>query len=75
MRDQGETTDTQAPLAVGTKVEVRAGFDDSWSTGFAVEEHTPNGYRLRRRSDHEVLPTLFAHHAVRREHNRSMWWY
>lgn len=55
-------------------MEVRTGFDGSWSTGFAVEEHIASGYRLRRQSDDQVLPTSFLRSAVRRERKGSMWW-
>ncbi|CAN5911470.1 hypothetical protein BH23ACT2_BH23ACT2_18470 [soil metagenome] len=68
-------TDTPSLLAGGTRVEVRAGFDDTWSSGFAVEVHDAGGYRLRRRSDDQVLPVVFAPEQVRRERNRSMWWH
>lgn len=62
-------------LAVGTRVEVRTGFDDSWSNGFAVEAHAVDGYRLRRRSDDQVLPVAFDPDRVRRERRNAMWWY
>lgn len=62
-------------LLEGTKVEVRTGFDDSWSSGFAVEAHEDGGYRLRRRSDDQVLPVVFAPTQVRRERKNAMWWY
>ena len=62
-------------LEPGTKVEVRTGFDRSWATGFAVESTTDEGYRVRRRSDHEVLPVPIAFEDVRRERKNSMWWY
>lgn len=65
----------RTPLPIGTRIEVRTGFDGSWSTGFVVETHTPTGYRLRRRSDDEVLPVELAAEAVRRERKNSMWWY
>jgi hypothetical protein len=74
MSEPGDLTDARSPLAPGTQVEVRTGFDGSWSTGFAVEEHTESGYRLRRQSDHAVLPTAFPRSAVRRERKSSMWW-
>ncbi|QXC62867.1 hypothetical protein KSP35_08830 [Aquihabitans sp. G128] len=61
-------------LAVGTKVEVRSGFDGSWSTGFAVEEVLEAGYRLRRRSDGQVLPATLPSASVRKERKSSMWW-
>lgn len=63
------------PLAPGTHVEVRTGFDRSWASGFAVESGDESGYTIRRRSDGQVLPARFAVDAVRRERNRSMWWY
>ncbi len=62
-------------LPLGTKVEVRTGFDGSWSGGFVVEAHTPEGYRIRRRSDAEVLPVVLPAESVRRERKNSMWWY
>lgn len=60
-------------LGAGAKVEVRDRFGGSWSSGFTVEEVTPSGYRLRRRSDDRVLPAEFAQDAVRKE-RKSMWW-
>jgi hypothetical protein len=67
---------TERPgLDPGTKVEVRTGFDRSWSNGFEVHEATADGYRVRRRSDGEVLPAVFARDDVRRERKNSMWWY
>lgn len=61
-------------LLEGVRVEVRTGFDGSWVSGYAVEEVTDDGYRLRRRSDSEVLPTVFPAANVRRERKNSMWW-
>jgi hypothetical protein len=62
-------------LPPGTKVEVRNGFDGSWSKGFAVAATGPGGYELRRLSDGEVLPRLFDGEAVRRERRTSnTWW-
>lgn len=75
MTDPSDPDDAWVPLPAGTRVDVRTGFDDSWSSGFAVEEHSAGGYRLRRRSDQQVLPTEFAPHAVRRERKNSMWWH
>jgi len=60
-------------LSEGTKVEVRGGFDGSWNSGFTVGGVTETGYRLRRRSDSQVLPGEFAVGNVRRE-RKSMWW-
>jgi len=53
-------------LPVGTPVEVRNNFCAAWSQGFEVAETTTRGYRLRRRSDHYVLPAEFATGEVRR---------
>jgi hypothetical protein len=61
-------------LAPGTKVEVRTGFDRSWTNGFSVETVEDNGYRVRRRSDGQVLPVVFARADVRRERKNAMWW-
>lgn len=61
-------------LGVGTRVEVRTGFDRSWARGYEVAEDTGDGYRIVRRSDGAVLPVVFADDAVRKEHKRSMWW-
>lgn len=60
-------------LAPSARVEVRTGFDRSWTSGFTVEELTTAGYRLRRRSDGRVLPTVFPFQDVRRERD-NMWW-
>lgn len=56
-----------------TKVEVRTGFDRSWTNGFTVEERTQDGYRLRRRSDGRVLPHIFSFDEVRHERH-DLWW-
>jgi len=65
----------------GTRVEVRSRFDRRWSRGFEVVEELPDGgsgepqYRVRRRSDGSVLPTLFPATEVREDSRRSeMWW-
>ena len=62
-------------LEPGTKVEVRTGFDRSWASGFAVDAVAVDGYRVRRRSDGELLPVAIAFDDVRRERKNSMWWY
>jgi hypothetical protein len=67
--DRGERT-----LRKGTRVEVRTGFDGTWVSGYVIESTHPDGYRIRRRSDDEVLPVVFKADAVRREHKNSMWW-
>lgn len=61
-------------LAVGTRVEVRNGFDRSWSRGFVVIAVADERYRLRRRSDDTELPGTFTPDDVRRERKRSTWW-
>jgi hypothetical protein len=61
-------------LLEGTRVEVRTGFDGSWSSGFVVDAVTDTGYVLRRRSDSDVLPGEFPVDRVRRERKNSMWW-
>jgi len=75
MADQTDATHGRALLPVGTKVEVQTGFDGSWTTGFEIHEHTTAGYRLRRRSDAEVLPASVSPDAVRKERKNAMWWY
>ena len=75
MGDPNDPTPARPLLPVGTRVEVQTGFDGSWTTGFEVHEHTEQGYRLRRRSDAEVLPADVTPAAVRKERKNSMWWY
>jgi hypothetical protein len=63
----------------GIRVEVRSRFDQRWARGFEVEEVVvANGedlrYRLRRRSDGSVLPSLFVDDELREEKMHSMWW-
>jgi hypothetical protein len=61
---------SDAPLPVGTLVEVRSRFHDHWVHGFAVTEYIPGptrrGYSLRRHTDAEPLPLLFDASDVRR---------
>ena len=54
-----------SPVSPGTKVEVCSRFRRVWVTGFEVVEAGGEGYRLRRLSDHWVLPALFAAGDVR----------
>jgi hypothetical protein len=63
-----------AGLEPGTRVEVRTGFDRSWASGFEVHEATDAGYRVRRRSDQQVLPVTIPAGDVRKERKNSMWW-
>jgi hypothetical protein len=64
----------------GTRVEVRSRFDERWTRGFEVAEVVSEDdpaslrYRIRRRSDGSVLPSLFVDDEVREEKKRSMWW-
>ncbi|HEY5166135.1 MAG TPA: hypothetical protein VIJ44_09300 [Acidimicrobiia bacterium] len=65
----------------GTRVEVRSRFDRRWARGFEVDavvaevDEPDPGYRIRRRSDGAVLPSLFVSDEVREEkRGRSMWW-
>jgi hypothetical protein len=61
---------SEAPLPIGTLVEVRSRFHDHWVHGFAVTEYIPGpsrrGYSLRRHTDAEPLPLLFDASDVRR---------
>lgn len=61
----------------GTRVEVMSSFDQAWKRGFTVEATGVDGYRLRRASDGEVLPTSFAPDAVREElqHGNTVGWH
>jgi hypothetical protein len=63
-------------LEPGTRVEVRSRFDQRWSRGFEVAAVEPDGYRLRRLSDGEVLPVVFDGDDVREERRKQgLWWY
>ncbi|MEZ5182032.1 MAG: hypothetical protein R2702_09180 [Acidimicrobiales bacterium] len=75
MPDATDQPNERPSLEPGTRIEVRTGFDRSWSNGFEVHEATDAGYRVRRRSDNEVLPVVFGRADVRRERKNSMWWY
>jgi hypothetical protein len=63
----------------GTRIEVRARFDQAWARGFEVAEEVGDigavRYRVRRRSDGSVLPVLFGADEVREERRKNdMWW-
>ena len=75
MPDAPRDAPSRPSLEPGTKVEVRTGFDPSWASGFEVHEVTDAGYRVRRRSDDQVLPVAIVAADVRRERKNSMWWY
>ena len=66
--------DVSPPFPAGTRVEVRNGFDRTWSKGFVVIGHDDGGYRLQRGSDDAELPGSFTAEDVRRERRRSTWW-
>ena len=62
-------------LEPGMRVEVRRRFDERWARGFEVAEVTEGGYRVRRVSDGQVLPTDFSDDELRREKRRQgLWW-
>jgi hypothetical protein len=58
----------------GTQVEVMSSFDQAWKRGFTVETTGDEGYRLRRASDGQVLPTAFSYDDVREELKRVGGW-
>ena len=62
-------------LAVGDPVEVRNRFDARWIRGFVVDQVVDDGYRVRRSSDDQLIPSVFTGEEVRREHRRGQWWY
>jgi hypothetical protein len=66
---------TQRVLSEGTPVEVRNRFDARWHRGFVIDRVAADGYRIRRSSDDQPLPTVFTADEVRREHRRGQWWY
>ena len=60
--------DTWTP---GTDVQVRTRFDGRWASGFEIADirkrgFVPPAYRIRRRSDHRVLPGYFPTSQLRR---------
>lgn len=54
-----------AEAAPGAAVEVLSTFSGRWVNGFTMVEVSEQGCKLRRRSDHTVLPVWFAHDEVR----------
>jgi hypothetical protein len=59
-------------LSEGTGVDVRTRFDGRWARGFEVasvrlQGAAPPAYRIRRRSDHRVLPGFFPENQLRTE--------
>ena len=73
MAETEDPATSKGSIRPQTKVEVRSGFYRTWTNGFVVEERTPTGYRLRRRSDDHVLPGIFPFDDVRHE-RRNLWW-
>ena len=63
-------------LEVGDKVEVRRRFDSQWARGFEIVAITDDGVTVKRMSDGEVLPVLFATVDVREARKRAndFWW-
>jgi hypothetical protein len=55
---------------------VRRRFDAQWSRGFEIVEVSDSGYRVKRTSDGEELPVVFAAHDVRAARKRAndFWW-
>jgi hypothetical protein len=66
---------TERVHSEGTPVEVRNRFDARWNRGFVIDRVEGDGYRIRRSSDDQLLPTIFTADEVRREHRRGQWWY
>lgn len=65
-----------APLEVGTRVEVKSRFDGHWTRGFELSAVDQAGYRVRRLSDGSELPAVFAADEIRTErHRHGLWWY
>ena len=62
----------------GDRVEVRSRFQREWSRGFEISEVVDGDsirYRVKRRHDEALLPSLFAEDEVRAEHRkRETWW-
>jgi hypothetical protein len=66
----------------GTRVEVRGKFEARWTRGFEVADRVDESeagsgealYKVRRRSDGEVLPVSFREADLREENRRSTWW-
>jgi len=61
-------------IRVGTSVEVRSRFEQTWLDGYTVESISDGGLELKRESDGFVLPSLFGPDEVRKARRRSTWW-
>lgn len=66
-----QNDDPGSTLDVGTKVYVRDRFLGDWSSGFEVAEMLSDGYRIRRLSDGQVFPDVFAFDDVRLERRQQ----
>jgi hypothetical protein len=65
-------TPDNAAFREGTGVLVKTRFDGKWASGFEIADIrrrgvVPPSYRIRRRSDHAVLPGLFPEGELRPE--------
>ena len=63
--DLRETPPSRSELREGTDIEVHSSFNNAWTPGFEVAETVIGGYRVRRASDHSLLPGLVASSDVR----------
>ncbi|HEV3225231.1 MAG TPA: hypothetical protein VGZ52_00280, partial [Acidimicrobiales bacterium] len=52
-------------LREGADIEVHSSFNNTWTPGFEIAEAVIGGYRVRRASDHSLLPGLVASGDVR----------
>ena len=53
-------------MNVGQEVEVHTTFDNSWAPGFEIAEVIDRGsYRVRRKSDGTLLPSVTAEYDLR----------
>ena len=58
-------TDSRSDVwPAGTRVQVRTRFDGKWVSGYEIADvrrrgAAPPAYRIRRQSDHRVLPAFF----------------
>ena len=58
------TSAAEPSIAVGDLVEVRSSLG-TWARGFQVARISRAAYFVRRRSDHQLLPTAFPRDALR----------
>ena len=60
-----ETTRTAELVTIGTRVEVRNCYLETWSRGFQVAAILTDAYLIRRLSDGSILPRSFSPDDVR----------